>query len=209
MKLANVCFYISISLSDSPNVSKPICNCGFHAMLSFRRIGQLNDSRRTKRFISLLSDRVDNSTTVLVASDGFYLGLAASKLGAKRVYYMAPIYLNRFTTEFINFNNLQNVTIIRDATELKELAETKSIDLVISDVQYQANLLPWDGLRFGYLLEEIADLLSEDVAIFPEVASVMMVPVKFRDLHKIRVPVRTCEGFHMKPFDDLMKVCTQ
>lgn len=175
-------------------------------MTSWRRVGQLNDGRRNKRLISLLADRVDNSTTVLVANDSFYLGLAASKLGAKHVYYITPAYLNRFTTEFIRFNNLKNVTIVRDTTELKEVAEMKSIDLVISDVHYQANLLPWNGMRFGYLLEEIADLLTEDVGIFPEVASVMVVPVKFRDLHKIRVPVRTCEGFDMKPFDDLMKV---
>lgn len=159
--------------------------------------------------MSLLADRVDNSTTVLVANDSFYLGLAASKLGAKHVYYITPTYLNRFTAEFINFNNLKNVTMVRDVTQLKEMAEIKSIDLVISDVHYQANLLPWNGIRFGYLLEEIADLLSEDVQIFPEVASVMLVPVKFKDLHKIRVPVRTCEGFDVKPFDDLMEVGTQ
>ncbi|CAH1124850.1 unnamed protein product [Ceutorhynchus assimilis] len=183
----------------------PVCNCGLHIAFSRTRIGQLNDSKRNKKYLRILEDNITPQTVVLFLSDGFHYGLVASKLGAKKVYFLDTNLLSRrVLKEFINYNNIENAIVLEKAEDLKSV-DLKTVSIVFGEPYFTSTILPWDNLLFLYLRDSIKAILNENVQIFPKKCIVKAVAVKFDDLHKIREPLGECEGFKMKNFDDLIQ----
>ncbi|CAH0546347.1 unnamed protein product [Brassicogethes aeneus] len=183
----------------------PICECGLHISFSRTRIGQINDNKRNKKYISLLQKHVSSESTVLILSDGFFTALAAAKMGAKKVYVIETSSIcSRVLQDYINYNKLENVTIIRTINQLVK-DNVQDINLVISEPYFTSSILPWDSLLFIYLLKGLQTCLTSDAKVFPQKAIVKAVCVQFKDLHKIRSPLVNCEGFLMDHFDKLIE----
>lgn len=184
---------------------KPICECGVHVALSRTRIGQMNDGRRVKKYVEILQENINSESIVLILSQACYVGLSAAKLGAKMVYILeTDTMLQRILKNLITYNDFKNVQIIEGIEELKQFNET--IDLVFAEPYYTTTILPWHNLNYSYLLKDIKPFLKENVTIFPGKAVIKAIAVQFKDLHKIRIPVKNCEGFTMQPFDELIEV---
>lgn len=180
----------------------PICECMMHCAYSRTRIGQINDGRRNKLYSKVLREHVNQDTVCLVLSDGSLLGLGAAKMGAKHVYVLESNYLSsKAIQNYISHNEFHNVTILDHADKIQNCIH--NINLIFAEPHFISSLLPWDNAYFAYIKENIK---SENIRVIPEKGVVWMVPVEFRDLHKIRAPLFKCEGFDMEPFDKLIEV---
>ncbi|KAJ3662367.1 hypothetical protein Zmor_006721 [Zophobas morio] len=185
---------------------KPICECGLHMTVSRTRVGQINDSLRNKKYISLLEKNVNRNSVILVLSDGFYLSLCAAKLGAKKIYYIETNHLSRkILLDFIQHNEISNVEIFENIEALQSHEHLDKINMVFGEPYFLNNILPWDNLLFSYLLKGVKTLLTGDAKIFPKTVVIKALAVKFSDLNKIRLPLGECEGFLMKDFDELIQ----
>nr|CAH7724015.1 unnamed protein product [Callosobruchus chinensis] len=185
--------------------SNPICECGAHVAFSRTRIGQMNDMKRNKKYLGLLEKYVNKDSTILILSEGFYCSLAAMKLGASKMYIMETNHLSRrVLQDYINFNKLYNVEVIPSLEKLCEI-NFKDVTMVIGEPYFLSSILPWDNLLFIYLMKGICSYLPDNVQIFPKRASIKAVAMHFHDLHKIRSPLKVCEGFHMEEFDELIE----
>lgn len=187
---------------SSSDHKAPICECSMHCAYARTRIGQINDGRRNKMYLRVLSEHVHENTVCLILSDGSLLGLAAAKMGAKHVFILENNYLSRRAIQNYNiYNKFENVTILEDVDQIKEHSE--EINLVFAEPHFISSILPWDNAYFAYIKE---NLLNTNLKIIPQSSTIWMVPVQFRDLHKIRAPLHKCEGFNMEPFDKLIEV---
>lgn len=187
------------------SVPRHECSCSMHMTYSRSRIGQLNQSQRNKRFIRYLEDNVKKDSNVLVLGDGSLLGLSCSRLGAKKVLCHEPHrYSRHFMEKMVEHNQLKNVKFIEKLDDIKEDIET--IDLVFAEPYFLTSILPWDNFFFGSLLMKIIKNLPKSSKISPSAARIYCVPVEFLDLNKIRTPIKECEGFDLKIFDDMVEV---
>jgi len=187
---------------------RPVCTCGLHIAFSRTRLAQLSHSKRNDIFFKSLKKHITGSTVCLVISDGSLLPIYASNLGAKKVFYLdSNSSCRKIIKEIIEKNNLQNVTVLeKEAEELTwQDFNGLKIDLVIAEPYFQASSLPWDHLFFWYAASRLSDFFSPDVVILPQKMTIKAIALKFRDLHKIRMPIGDCEGFDITEFDKLIE----
>ncbi|KAK4876816.1 hypothetical protein RN001_009322 [Aquatica leii] len=199
-------FYLHAdSFLPKNNYQRPFCTCGLHIAHSRTKIGLINDNKRNKKYLSILEKHVNENSTVLITSDGFYLGLTAAKLGAKKIFYLKDDYFSISLLEsFIKFNNIDNVEIISDIDKLKNHGSVREINLILAQPHFFTSILPWDGLYFAYSIKKIQNLLSDNCVIAPKSFTIKGIVVEFNDLQKIRLPLGNVEGFEMTHFDSLI-----
>lgn len=189
---------------DAKPLPLPVCDCGFHIANSRTRIGQLNDSVRTKKFLNYMENEFDCNSVVLALGDCSLLALAIGAMQVKQVYCLdTNRYGRQVQSMYMKTNQLGNVRLLDRLDELKDLA---SITHVFGEPSFVASILPWDNFYFGTLLAEVQGQLSNDTKILPRKAVVYAVGVEFLDLHKIRAPLGLCEGFDLNIFDRLVEV---
>ncbi|KAK5642476.1 hypothetical protein RI129_008643 [Pyrocoelia pectoralis] len=193
-------FYLqSIGIENKNNFVIPHCECGLHTTHSRTKIGMINDNVRNKKYLSVIEKFVNKDSIVLFISDGFYLGLSAAKLGAKKVFYLKDDYFSTNLLEkFIKCNDITNVEILENFDTLK------NVSLVLGQPHFFTSILPWDGLYFSYMVQKLKSCLSENCVISPKSVCIKGVVVEFKDLQKIRLPLGAVEEFHMGPFDELI-----
>ncbi|KAF5305598.1 hypothetical protein FQR65_LT07678 [Abscondita terminalis] len=200
-------FYIhaeSVTMVEKDYV-QPFCSCGLHIAHSRTKIGLLNDNNRNKKYLTVLEKHINKSSTVLITSDGFYLGLAAAKLGAKKIFYLKDDYFSIGLLEsFIRFNNINNVEIVSCIDVLKTHSSVREINLILAQPHFFNSILPWDSLYFMYMIKKIKNELNENCVIAPKSFSIKGIVVEFNDLQKIRLPLGNVEDFNMAPFDALI-----
>ncbi|XP_017772742.1 PREDICTED: protein arginine N-methyltransferase 7 [Nicrophorus vespilloides] len=182
--------------------ASPNCDCGVHIAYSRTRIGQMNDGTRVKKYLSVIDDYVGEDSVVLLNGHGFLSGLAAAKR-AKKVYVLESNSLSkRVLRTIVAENKFSNVEFIDD---VKKFSPSEKIDVVLGEPYFVSSILPWDNLLYVHSLDALGMWFSGDVKVFPGRAKVMGLPMRFKDLHKIRAPLRTCQEFEMKPFDKLIE----
>ncbi|KAM7356509.1 arginine methyltransferase 7 isoform 2-T2 [Cochliomyia hominivorax] len=190
------------------SVSRHSCTCSLHMTYGRSRIGQLNQSPRNKRYLNYLDERINKDSKVLVLGDGCLLGLSCSRLNAAKVWCHEP---HRYSRHFMNsvakFNELSNVEFLEKLEDLNE-NDVKGITHIFAEPYFLTSILPWDNFYFGTLLMKIKEKLCETVEIAPFGARIYCVPVEFLDLHKIRTPLKECEGFDLSHFDKLVENST-
>lgn len=188
---------------------RPVCTCGLHIAFSRNRLAQLNDEHRNSVFVKALQKHLSPTSVCLVISDGSLLPLVAAGLGAKHVFYLdSNPSCRRLIKQVIDHNNLQGqITVLgKDAEELTSLDfHNLKIDIVIAEPFFQASSLPWEHLYFWYAVDALRDHMAPGVEILPRGMQIKAVALKFRDLHKIRIPVGDCEGFDISEFDKLIE----
>lgn len=187
------------------HAERSLCVCGFHCAFSRRRIGEINDNQRNKKWLKLLEAEIDHKSEVLFISDGSLIGLVIAALNAKHVYYLETnTYSQRVLHNYIGCNNLKNVEIVSsvDSSEIP----WNELTHVIGEPSFATAILPWDNFKFGEILSNIRDKLSDNVKIFPRKARILAVPVEFLDLQKISAPFGICESFNLSLFDQIIEV---
>ncbi|KAK0167741.1 hypothetical protein PV327_001609 [Microctonus hyperodae] len=192
-------FQVKQHSGDEP-IKRLACTCTVHLAYSRARIGQLNDTERNNKYIDVLRKHITSNTICFSFSDGSLLGLAAAKLGAKKVIILEPNYLSRRAlNNFITANDLTtSVEVIQSNDEISKV-DVKA-NLVIGEPYYVNSIYPWDNLRFWYLASKYAPGIST----VPIGARIRGIVVEFDNLYKIRAPLGVCEGFDLSVFDELL-----
>ncbi|GLV34020.1 Arginine methyltransferase 7 [Carabus blaptoides fortunei] len=189
--------------------AKPLCQCGLHFVFSRTRIGQLNDSRRNKKYLAVLRNKITPDTICLCLSEGSLLGLLAAKMGAKKVYCVSNMNMIQVAfEEFAKQNEIKDrVVFLDDLDEVVERQdEMAKVNLIIGEPFFAPALLPWHNLHFMHAIKkDLHGILPANVAVMPQRAVVNAMAVNFNHLHKIKASLNICEGFDMKFFDEMIK----
>lgn len=163
----------------------------------------LNDGKRSKKFLNQIGEEMGKDAVFLDLNGSSVLGLAAASMGAKEVYILENTNMHiGILEDYIKENSLTNVKVIPEASDEILGAVTN----VISDPNFSSAILPWENLKMAYILYKFKDKLREGVSVIPEGCEFWAMPVEFQDLHKIRIPLGTCEGIDMGVFDKLVEV---
>ncbi|XP_037809355.1 protein arginine N-methyltransferase 7 [Lucilia sericata] len=190
------------------SVPRHSCTCSLHMTYGRSRIGQMNQSPRNKRYLNYLEEHIKPDSQVLLLGDGCILGLASERLKASKVWCHEPHRYSRYFMDSVaKFNNLTNVEFLEKLDDLSE-ANLQNITHIFAEPYFLTSILPWDNFYFGTLLMKIIEKLSEKAEVSPFGARIYCVPVEFLDLHKIRTPLKECEGFNLKLFDKMVESST-
>lgn len=196
-------FYLEDEKTRHKHYKRPICECGVHMSISRTHVSYLNDGRRSKKFLAQMKEDLAKDAIVLDLNGSSFLGLAAAKMGAKQVYIVENMNLNiALLNDYIAENDLQNVNIVPEIDD--EVLE--AVTNVVCDPNFSSAILPWENLKMAYLLYKYRSKLKDSVTFLPEKCEFWAMPVEFQDLHKIRIPLETCEGIDMTIFDSLVEV---
>lgn len=179
----------------------PTCDCCLHLAYTRNRISQLNDLCRNNKYIEVLRRKINSNSTCLCISEGSLLGIIAARLGSKEVIIFEPTSISRRAMEeFVEANNLsEQIEII---SSFNDFPSGKKVDFIIAEPFFLTSILPWDNLRFWYLISKY----FPNVLKFPTHATIRAVPMEFIDLQKIRTPIGSCENFDLSIFDELVQV---
>lgn len=186
-------------------INRPACSCGFHLSFSRNRIGQLNDTLRTKKFLQIFERTVDHDSTVLFLSDGSLIGLMIAAMKVKHVYYLdSNKYMRNIIIKYLEMNKISNFTVLEGVDDAT--IQWNAITHVIGEPYFATSILPWDNFYFADLLNKFRSKCDENVKILPKSAVIRAVPVEFLDLHKIFTPFGICESFDLRIFDSVIEV---
>lgn len=186
---------------------RPMCTCGFHLAFGRTRIGQMNHSLRLKRFQKIFDKAFDQQSTVLFVSEGSLLGLMIAANKAKHVYVLdSNKYTRRVLQKYIDFNRLENVTLLEDLDTARDIVDWTTITHIVGEPSFCTSILPWDNFYFGEIVNSVKASCNENVQILPHSATIRAVPVEFLDLHKIFAPFNICESFDLTIFDRVIEV---
>lgn len=188
------------------DVERPLCTCGFHLARSRTRIGQMNDHLRTKKFLRILENEINEQSTVLFVSDGSLIGLVLAALKARYVYLLdSNKYTRQVHQKYIDFNKLENVRLITGVDDAA--IAWNALTHIIGEPHFSTTIVPWDNFRFGDIIERIASRIdSNDVKILPKSATIETLPIECLDLQKIIAPFGHCETFDLTIFDKIIEV---
>ncbi|KAL0871706.1 hypothetical protein ABMA27_004219 [Loxostege sticticalis] len=195
-------FYLEDQNHKPSHYKRPVCECGVHMALSRTHVSYLNDGKRSKKFLNQIGEEMRKDAVFLDLNGSSVLGLAAASMGAKEVYILENTNMHvGILQDYIKENSLTNVKVIPEASDEILGAVTN----VISDPNFSSAILPWENLKMAYILYKFKDKLREGVSVIPEGCEFWAMPVEFQDLHKIRIPLGTCEGIDMGVFDKLVE----
>ncbi|KAL4702422.1 hypothetical protein ACJJTC_003047 [Scirpophaga incertulas] len=195
-------FYLEDEHRKQKHYKRPVCECGVHMAFSRTHVSYLNDGRQSKKLINQVDEQVKKGGVVLDLNGSSFIGLAASKRGAETVYILEKMNMTRRILEdYIQENKIRNVKIISEVDD----SILDKVTNVICDPNFSSAILPWENLKLAYLLYSFRNKLRDGVTVTPEGCELWAMPVEFQDLHKIRIPLGTCEGIDMSKFDDLVE----
>lgn len=117
--------WFSLKSTDEPShqcarIPRPFCNCSVHLAVSRPRLGQINDEKRTAKYVQALQKVVHPETICLTLGDCCHLSLIVSKLGARKVYAIEPNpHCRRVLEGWIKTNRLEEIVHVLDGDESK------------------------------------------------------------------------------------------
>ncbi|XP_029909720.1 protein arginine N-methyltransferase 7 [Myripristis murdjan] len=188
---------------------RPCCTCQAHLVWTRPRFGELNDSHRTESYVSALRSVLKADSVCLGVSDGSLLPVFAHMLGAKKVFSLENSRMSKQVIEQVLEANsmtggVQLLEIRPDQLTSSDLGG-EQISVLMGEPYFSTSLLPWHSLFFWYCRTALAGLLQPGATILPCSASLHIVAVEFQDLWRIRAPCGTCEGFDVRPMDEMVQ----
>lgn len=202
--------WYSLQRQSSPCAApRPSCTCLAHLVWNRPRFGEMNDQRRTEKYVSALREVLGEDSVCLNVSDGSLLPLFARLLGANKVFSVESFRMNKqVIQQVLEANQLQGgVELLEGHPE--HLSSTDLHDLQISvlmgEPYFSSSLLPWHSLYFWYCRTALASRLRPDAVVLPRSASLHLLAVEFEDLWRIRAPCGTCEGFDVSAMDEMIQ----
>lgn len=202
--------WYSLTNSDIEAPSfRPCCTCQAHLVWTRPRFGELNDEKRTERYVSALRSIVKPDSVCLSVSDGSLLPIFAHLLGARKVFSLENSGMAKQVIEqVLQTNSLKHavqILGIRPEQLSSDDLEGNLISVLIAEPYFSTSLLPWHSLFFWYCRTAVAQLLRPNATILPSAGTLYIVAVQFQDLWRIRVPCGTCEGFDVSPMDEMIQ----
>lgn len=191
---------------DEINEERPLCTCGFHLAFSRTRIGQMNDNLRTKKFLRILENEINEQATVFFIGDGSLMGLAAAALKARHVYLLdSNKYTRQVLQKYIDFNKLENVSLVADTEDACIAWDT--LTHIIGEPYISTSIVPWDNFHFGDVIDRLISRIDgSKVKILPKSCTIEAIPIECLDLQKIIAPFGHCETFDLTIFDKIIEV---
>ncbi|KAJ8272236.1 hypothetical protein COCON_G00110950 [Conger conger] len=188
---------------------QPCCTCQAHLVWTRPRFGELNDSQRTKSYTRALLSAVRADSVCLGVSDGSLLPIFAQLLGAKKVFSLESSGMFKQVIEqVLEANALKGVVQVLglrpDQLTAKDLGD-EQVSVLLGEPYFSTSLLPWHSLFFWYCRTSLSPLLRPDATILPQGATLWVAGVEFLDLWRIRAPCGSCEGFDVRPMDDMIQ----
>lgn len=189
--------------------SRPCCECQAHLVWTRPRFGELNDRHRTESYISALRSVLRDNSVCLSVSDGSLLPVFSHMLGAKKVFSLEHSSMSKQVIEQVLESNS-----IKGGVELLEIRPDQltsndlrgeQISVLMGEPYFSTSLLPWHSLFFWYCRTALAGFLQPNATILPCSASLHLLAVEFQDLWRIRAPCGTCEGFDVRPMDEMVQ----
>ncbi|XP_015791266.1 protein arginine N-methyltransferase 7 [Tetranychus urticae] len=192
--------------SDSSN----FCSCGIHNDLSRNRIRMMADERVLSViyppvFIEIFGKRDLN---ILFLGDAslipVLLGKDLHESGKVYVINRGQMVNKRFYEEFGRTNEIMDRLVIAD--DISDIEQIQ-FDLIIAEPFFNSIILPWDAFHFWYLIGDMAErgMVTIKTKIYPSKGRVVMLPVAFDNLWKIKAELRNVEGFDLADFDSLLE----
>nr|CAD7567888.1 unnamed protein product [Timema californicum] len=177
-----------------------------HKDISRTRIGSINNSSRNQKYLEALREHMTPDSVCLCLGDGNLLGIAASNMGASKVYCVERNSLTfRIMQEFVECNRLQDKVMVVSSVDHLDSDVLNKVTIVFGEPHFFAALLPWQNIHFWYLKEKLSPMLPNNVVLMPRGATLWAMPVEFEHLWKIRAPLHLVEGFSMTHFDKLIE----
>lgn len=174
-----------------------------HMAWSRTHVSHLNDEKQGRILRNQLKQDITKDSIVLDLNGSSLLGLVTAKM-AKKVYIHETSQFNiNILEDYMKANDIANVEILTEIN--KDSSVLKEITNVVFDPIRSSSILPWEDLKSAYILYGFKEQLA-NVSVIPAGFSLWAMPVQFLDLHKIREPVRNCEGFDVTIFDRLVEV---
>ncbi|XP_067929621.1 protein arginine N-methyltransferase 7-like isoform X2 [Watersipora subatra] len=166
------------------------------------RLAMLGNVSTISKYSSTLHRLVDDSTVVLCVSECSFLPYLLARLGAKKVYTQECDFVGaaNLAKSVISYNDLSDKIYLYGEEELSVEAMSQ-VTLVVGEPYFCRSFLPWNDLRFWYTRSR----LSQSVDVFPISAHLVGMAVQFDNLHKIRQPVKECEGFDLNLYDSMIE----
>ncbi|KAF6724501.1 Protein arginine N-methyltransferase 7 [Oryzias melastigma] len=188
---------------------RPNCTCQAHLVWTRPRFGELNDRRRTERYVQALRSVLKEDGVCLSVSDGSLLPVLAHLLGAKKVYSLENSRMSKQVIEQVMEANgvtagVELLEIRADHLSRNDLGD-QQVSLLMGEPFFSTSLLPWHSLFFWYCRSALSGLLRPDATILPCSASLHVAAVEFQDLWRIRAPCGRCEGFDVSPMDEMVQ----
>ncbi|MGH0150262.1 UNVERIFIED_CONTAM: hypothetical protein FKN15_055500 [Acipenser sinensis] len=167
---------------SEPPISRPLCTCQAHMVWTRPRFGELNDPKRTDRYVEAL----------------------------KTVYTLENSRMSKKVMERVLAANDLTGTIQVLESHPQQLTSNslggEQVSVLIGEPYFTTSLLPWHSLYFWYSRTVLSGQLCNDVTILPQSASLCMAPMEFKDLWRIRAPCGSCEGFDVSVMDEMIQV---
>jgi len=195
-------------LTEFPDttIALPNPNPGVHLAMSRTRLGQINSQTRNSKYSTVLNKIItaNPDCTILCLSDQSVLGLIAAKLGAKDVIICCENnnYMCSYLKECARVNGLEKSIKIVDNDWLVTAQSIPTLDVIIGEPHFTTSVLPWHNLLFWYT---VSSLNLTNIILSPFEAKLMLMPVHYTDLWKIRAPLKNVEGFKMTHFDNIIE----
>ncbi|KAK1163431.1 protein arginine N-methyltransferase 7-like isoform X1 [Acipenser oxyrinchus oxyrinchus] len=194
---------------SEPLISRPLCTCQAHMVWTRPRFGELNDPKRTDRYVEALKTIVRPDSVCLSVSDGSLLPIFAHILGAHKVYTLENSRMSKKVMErVLAANDLTGIIQVLESHPQQLTSNSlgdEQVSVLIGEPYFTTSLLPWQSLYFWYSRTVLAGQLRDDVTILPQSASLCMAPMEFKNLWRIRAPCGSCEGFDVSVMDEMIQ----
>lgn len=193
-------------------LSLPSPQPGLQMAMSRCRLGQLNNSSRNLKLAGVISRLVKKHPSgckVLCLGEQSLLGLLAAKLGADQVIICCEKsnYMRDYLMSCARQNGIADKITLVDDDWLHSPSPLPSIQAVIGEPHYSSSVLPWHNLLFWFSLSPLS--LPPTVTLSPHRARLILLPMHYTDLHKIRSPLGKVEGFSMDHFDAIIQAASE
>ncbi|RXM95571.1 Protein arginine N-methyltransferase 7 [Acipenser ruthenus] len=153
---------------SEPPISRPLCTCQAHMVWTRPRFGELNDPKRTDRYVEALKTIVRPDSVCLSVSDGSLLPIFAHILGAHKV---------------LAANDLTGTIQVLESHPQQLTSNSlgdEQVSVLIGEPYFTTSLLPWHSLYFWYSRTVLSGRLCDDVTLLPQSASLCMAPMEFK-----------------------------
>eukprot|EP00794_Sanderia_malayensis_P014000 gene14000-15458_t len=207
-------FWFDVPLPTSPpadDVKKmPLCSCGLHTSWSRERFLMNNDFSIFESFNTSFRN-IGVSKSCLIVGDVSLLPIFAASYFEKVFYVECTSGSKNFIKKLVSLNHLTEKIDIINISELKDesisqLPNIHEINVICGEPFFASSLLPWQHFTFWYRISDVLTTIHPKPKILPAKAVLKIAAVEFKELWKVRSPVRQVEGFAMHDFDATIKL---
>ncbi|CAF0765988.1 unnamed protein product [Didymodactylos carnosus] len=199
---------LPFDIKQPMNVSLFLPRLYLPSITSRSAIASFNSTYRRTKYLNALNILLEKSSDTLrclYIGDGLLLPLLVLTMYEDVELYIVQTnkHLIRTLNQILEYNNKRCHIIDKSLTALTiEDFDQNKLDIILSEPFFSKSLLPYDNLYFYYSLQTCKKFMKSNFISMPCRAKIRCIALEFDHLHKIRLAVKKCCNFKLKPFDD-------